>query len=419
MKRSFKYPVAATSRQSALATQMLADHCDLYNAALQERRDAYKTRGISVSYGTQSEQLKDVRRFDAEGQGRWSFSSQQQTLRRLNKSFQSFFNRVKKGEKAGYPRFRSANRFNTVDFVNGDGARWDSQPKNATSTWTHVYLQGIGHVKVNMHRPVEGRVKQVILKREGTRRKPKWFVIVACDDVPEQPLPETGRSVGIDLATGGNGLAYLATLNRLTGEIAESHLEGVRAYHRVQKKLAAAQQEADRTKPKSFQRSSARHKRNLDRVRLLHAKTARIRADYLHKAARQIINNHDTVAVEAMPTANMTRRTKAKPDTQTPNAFLRNGQAAKTGLNKSILDSAWATFLALIDAKAECAGRRVVRVNPAGTSQTCSVCGHRDPEARDGKTYTCVNPDCGWIGDADWNAARNILRAGLALLEAA
>lgn len=107
MRRAYKFLLRPTVRQARALTEMLADHCSLYNGALQERRDAYRhVSKTSVKYGMQSAQLKDIRSFDPERQGRWSFSSQQATLRRLDKAMQAFFRRVKAGETPGYPRFR-------------------------------------------------------------------------------------------------------------------------------------------------------------------------------------------------------------------------------------------------------------------------------------------------------------------------
>jgi putative transposase len=95
----------------------------LYNAALEERREAWR-HGVTIRYGDQSAQLTEIRRADPDGQGRWSFTSQQQTLRRLDRAFQGFFQRVRAGRRAGYPRFKTAARWDSVDFVDGDGARW-------------------------------------------------------------------------------------------------------------------------------------------------------------------------------------------------------------------------------------------------------------------------------------------------------
>jgi putative transposase len=107
--------------------RLLADHCDLYDAALQERREAWRRRNLGVSYGDQSTQLKEIRAADPAGQGRHSFTAQQQTLRRLNTVFAAYFRRVRdaKGSarRVGYPRFKPYQRFDQMLFVAGDGAR--------------------------------------------------------------------------------------------------------------------------------------------------------------------------------------------------------------------------------------------------------------------------------------------------------
>ncbi|MQY36978.1 hypothetical protein SRB17_49800 [Streptomyces sp. RB17] len=113
---------------------MLRDHCSLYNGTLQERRDAYRhVSRTTVRYGPRSAQLTAVRAFGPERKGRRSFSSQQATLRRLDKASAAFFRRIKAGEKPGYRRFRGVNRFDTVRFPkDGDGCRWDSIPRRQT-----------------------------------------------------------------------------------------------------------------------------------------------------------------------------------------------------------------------------------------------------------------------------------------------
>jgi hypothetical protein len=111
VRRAFKFRAYPTRPQEHRAVRLLADHCDLYNAALEERREAWRMRRASVSYGLQSAQLKDIRRADPHGQGRHSFTAQQQTLRRLNTVFTAFYSRAGKREKAGYPRFKAYRRF--------------------------------------------------------------------------------------------------------------------------------------------------------------------------------------------------------------------------------------------------------------------------------------------------------------------
>ena len=98
VRRAFKFRAYPTRPQEGRAVRLLADHCDLYNAALEERREAWRMGQVSISYGMQSAQLKEIRRADPEGQGRHSFTAQQQTLRRLNTVFAAFYARAKTGE---------------------------------------------------------------------------------------------------------------------------------------------------------------------------------------------------------------------------------------------------------------------------------------------------------------------------------
>ncbi|BFO20163.1 hypothetical protein SHKM778_65510 [Streptomyces sp. KM77-8] len=192
--RAYKFLMRPTMGQQAALGEMLRDHCSLYNGALQERRDAYRhTSRTSITYGQQSAQLKEIRAFDSECQSRWSFSSQQATLRRLDKAFAAFFRRVKAGQAPGYPRFRGVNWFDTVDFPkDGDGCRWNSTPHDPV---TRVRFQGVGHVKVNQHRQVAGKVKTVSVKREGGR----WYVVLTAEQTQPDPMPATGSVVGIDM----------------------------------------------------------------------------------------------------------------------------------------------------------------------------------------------------------------------------
>jgi putative transposase len=118
-----------TRPQEGRAVKLLRDHCDLYNAALEERREAWRMRKAPVSCGMQPAQLKDIRQADLGGQGGHSFTAQQQTLRRLDNVFAAFFERARNaerngGNKPGYPRFKPYSRFRQVRFVNGDGAKW-------------------------------------------------------------------------------------------------------------------------------------------------------------------------------------------------------------------------------------------------------------------------------------------------------
>ncbi|MCF3106719.1 transposase [Streptomyces roseoverticillatus] len=391
MIRAYKFLMRPTVGQQGALAEMLRDHCSLYNGALQERRDAYRHASkTTVRYGQQSAQLKDIRAFDPECQGRWSFSSQQATLRRLNKAFAAFFRRVKAGQTPGYPRFRSGRRFDTVEFPkDGDGCRWDSTPHDPV---TRVRLQGIGHVKVHQHRPVIGMVKTISVKREGR----KWFVVLTAEQAQPEPLPATGRAVGVDM-----GIAnFLADSN---GGFVDNPRHGRKAAI----KLEAAQQALSRCK-----RSSKRRRKAVETVARRHRKVRRQRLDHAHKTALGLVREHDFIAHEDLKIRNMSKTPGLKPDPDQPGVFLPNGASAKAGLNRSIADAGWGVFLAILAAKAEGAGREVMAVDPRNTSRRCPECGHTAKENRPTQEkFHCVS--CGHSAHADTVGALNVLRAGL------
>ncbi|MEO3888956.1 transposase [Nonomuraea sp. B5E05] len=391
MRRSFRFLLRPTARQAAALAACLEDHRQLYNAALEHRRTAYARAGVSVRYGEQSAELKHIRGDDPDGQGRWSFSSQQATLRRLDKAFTAFFKRVRAGRTPGFPRFKGRGRFDTVEWPkDGDGCRWDSQPGHPTTTY--VRLQGVGHVRVHRHRTVRGQVKTISVKREGCR----WFVVLSCDDVPAESFPVTGAVAGIDM-----GVASLVTTS--DGQ----HLSNPRHLAASAGRLAAAQRALARK-----ERGSKRRRKAVARVAALHAKVRRQRLDGAHKAALALVAAYDVIVHEDLRIANMTR--SASGTIEHPGRNV----AAKSGLNRSILDAGWGVFLTVLAHKAESAGRKLIAVNPAGTSRTCARCGHSAKENRITQAdFACTA--CGHAAHADVNAAINIMRAGLALREPA
>jgi putative transposase len=390
VRRAYVFRLRPTARQHVLLGQCLDAHRELYNAALQERRDAWSHSKTRIYYGDQSAQLSEIRAARAD-QAVWSFSSQQATLRRLNKAFQGFFRRLKTakpGGKAGYPRFKGKARFDSVEWPkDGDGARWLPETKR-------VYLQGIGQVKVDLHRPVAGRVKTIQVKRCGRR----WMLVLSCDDVPTNPLPGTGRQAGIDV-----GITSFATTS--SGE----HIDNPRWARAAGDKLAAAQQRLQRAK-----RGSKNRHRRRETVAARHRKIANQRKDFHHKQARALVQRYDVLVVEDLEIVNMLRRAKPVPDPDSPGQFLKNGARAKSGLNRSISDAGWGGFVLILRAKAEEAGRVWIEVDPRHTSDGCEKCGYAARENRVTQAeFVCQR--CSYRAQADEHAARNILRAGLAL----
>ena len=393
VRLAYKFLLRPTRNQVAALEACLEDTRQLYNAALEERREAWR-KGHSVTFRSQYAQLKDIRKADQERYGRWAFKCEQAVLRRLDRAFQAFFRRCKAGEKPGYPRFKGRGWWDSIEWAeHGNGCKWDSvlHPKV-----TRVYFKGIGHVRVHQHRAVRGRIKTVTAKREGNR----WYVILSCDDVPAAPLEPTGAVIGIDM-----GIASFLTTSD------GKHVPNPRPLAVAADRLTEAQQSLARKK-----RSSNRRRKAVRKVAALHWKVRRTRLDHAHKTALALVRDADVIVHEELKVANMAKRPKPRPDPERPDTYEPNGAAAKAGLNRSILDAGWGCFLGILHAKAESAGRVVLEVDPRHTSQRCSrvSCGHVAAGNRTSQAvFKCVK--CGHEAHADVNAAINILRAGLVL----
>jgi putative transposase len=388
MRRAYVFRLRPTARQHVALGACVESHRELYNAALQERRDAWTASKTRINYGDQSAQLTEIRETRPD-QAVWSFSSQQATLRRLNKAFAGFFRRVKAGQAPGYPRFKGKARFDSVEWPkDGDAARWLPEQRR-------VYLQGVGQVKVHLHREVQGRVKTIQIKRQGRR----WVLVLSCDDVPTNPLPATGRQAGVDV-----GVASFATTS--DGE----HIDNPRWGRTAADKLTAAQQRLQRA-----QRGSKNRQRRRETVAARHRKIASQRKDFHHKQARALVEGYNLLVVEDLQIANMVRRAKPVPDPANPGQFLTNGARAKSGLSRSISDAGWGRFVSILRDKAEDAGRTWIEVDPRHTSDGCEQCGYAAPQNRVTQAvFVCQRCGHGPV-QADEHAARNILRAGLAL----
>src|SRR5688572_29726651 len=157
MRKAFKFRIYPTKRQESLLTLWLSLCCELYNSALQERRDAYKLAGLSISYLDQQNQLPEIKKVR---QDLKAVHSQviQDVLKRLDKAFQAFFRRLKNAQKPGYPRFRSRSRYNSFSYSqSGFSIEGDK-----------LFLSKIGQIKIKQHRPIAGKIKTCTITRSST-----------------------------------------------------------------------------------------------------------------------------------------------------------------------------------------------------------------------------------------------------------
>jgi len=376
MLKAYKYRLYPTCKQAS-TLQWTLDRCrELYNAALQERRDAYRMVGKSITYYDQANQLPEIKEIREEYK---DIHSQvlQDVLRKADKAFKAFFARCKRGDTPGYPRYKGRGHYDSFNYP---------QAGFSLTRDNRVCLSKIGSIKVKLHREVKGTIKTCTIKREGDH----WYVVFACE-VEQEPCRGSSEAVGIDL-----GLLHFATLSN------GMKIENPRYYRQAEKKLAKHQQSLSRKK-----RGSHRRRKAVKLVAWAHRKVRNQRNDFLHKESRNLVNNYGTLVFEELAPSNMSRRPKPKQDET--GKYLPNGAAAKGGLNKSIVDAGWGQFQQYCSYKAANAGRVVLFVNPKHTSQLCSGCGQIRKKELSERWHSC---ECGTELDRDHNAALNILALG-------
>ena len=363
-----------------LLDQILGWLCDLGNAALQERRDAWRMCRRSISYNDQCRSLTDVRADEPHQLGAINTAVARGALKRIDRAFQAFFRRCKAGEKPGYPRFRSRRRYTTIE-VN------HVRPNQVRTFGNTVIIRinGLPTITLKPSRPLPpGKPSALRI----VRRVCGCTVYLVYKEEPAL-LPATGKTVGGDV-----GVRKRLTLS--TGETMTPDAEDWKAIRRAQRAIARC----DRG-------SSTRRKRIAVLARLRH-RAAVVRRNSSHRMTSSLIARFDVITVEDLRILNMT-----KSATGTVEAPGRNVKA-KSGLNRSILEQAWGQIVAQLIYKAAWAGRWLVKVNAAYTSQDCSVCGERrsKPDARE--KWCCEH--CGTVHDRDVNAAVNVDRAGILAL---
>ena len=310
-QRTFKYRIYPSKTQTTRLNSILALCCELYNAGLQERRDAYRLQRKSIHYVEQANQLPELKQARPELN---DIHSQvlQNVLRRVDLTFQAFFRRVKEGGvKAGFPRFKSRQRYDSFTYAqSGFAIKGDK-----------LRLSKIGDVRIKLHRPVEGKVKTLTITRSATG---KWYVCFSAEVEP-QPLPANETSVGIDV-----GLSHFATLS--TGE----KINNPRFFRSDEQALAKAQR-----------------REKLKAARRIHERIANRRRNFAHQLSHALVSMFGLIVFEDLNI---------------------KGMVKNHCLSKSIQDAAWSQLIHHTTYKAADAGREVRTVDPRGTSQRCSVC---------------------------------------------
>ncbi len=352
--RTTEFKIYPTPRQVATLTEWLRTCCWVYNQSLEHRIKAYRRRGESISLYTQQAMLT-----------RWRSRIERlrlvpawferDAMRRVDRGFKDFFRRCKTGEKPGFPRFRSQNRYNSLECV---------------APGRYAFL---GRIRIPILGTVlaRGRIGEVVGNQKLLRiirRASGWYAQVVADQGEVPMKIETTSSVGIDM-----GLTSFATLS--TGE----KIDNPRWTRRSDRKLRHAQRRVSRRDKGSRNRCKA-----VNRLARIYERIAEQRKDFAHQESRKLVNRFDLIGFEKLNIKGL----------------------ARTRMAKSIMDAAWGMFLIFLAIKAANAGKSAIAVDPRGTSQECPQCDAIKKKSLSERVHHCP---CGCVLDRDHAAAKVIL----------
>jgi putative transposase len=361
VKRNYKFRLSPKGGTKTRIQETLKTCCYVYNQILEKRNTSYKETKKSLSCFDCNTLIGDL-------QLNTPVHSQvlQNVSARVDLAYQGFFRRLKnKDSKAGFPRFKSYDRYDSFTFPQ---TGFKIKEKK-------LWLSKIGDIKINFHRKMEGVVKTLTIKREGNA----WYAIFSCIVEIKPEVKNWKRAVGIDV-----GCIDFATLSD-GNTITNPHF-----LKQSQENLSDTQSKYSKLKqlPKD-NKQKVKAKRKLVK---LHCKVKNQRKDFLHKLSKKYVTEYSHICVEDIK----------------PSQMLNDNWRS---LNKSILDSGWTTFKQMLHSKAVDAGCVVVNVNPAYTSQICSGCGSIVKKELSERQHKCIT--CGLNISRDLNASRNILRVGM------
>jgi putative transposase len=310
----------------------------------------------------------------------------QQVLKQYHRAWVNFWE-----GRAKPPVFKSRSRARmAIDAPQASGFRMDRLSRR----WSEMTIVKAGRLRFRSHRPVPGAVTGARLMREANG----WHIVFRTNWEQPEPAPHPGPSVGID-----RGVAIPVALSD-----GSTFRHGPWLHPKEQDRLLRLQRKAARQRRtrKSGERTSGRLHRTYDAILDLRAHAARRRADWQHKTTHAIAETYSLIGIENLNVVGMTR--SARGTMEHPGKNVRQ----KAGLNRALQGEAWGQLAEQLAYKTTERGGQLVTVPAPNTSRRCHACGFITEGSRESQaSFRCKNPQCGWAGNADLNAAKNIHQA--------
>lgn len=358
---TYKFRLSPTKAQETALNKWLEECRMLYNNFIFQRKNSWEKEKKGLSLYDQLNLLPELKQTFPNLKMVYSQVLQNVGMR-VDLAYQAYFRRVKRHEKPGYPRFKGFGRYDSFCYPCCVDIKFDEES---------VKLPKLGIIAGIFHRKITGKSKTVTIKRNHG----KWYLYVVTDANNSKILSSNSKTVGIDV-----GIITFATFSD------GNKIDNPRFFEIKQKQLAKAQRKLQLARDKSNKGQIKKLKKAVNHI---HEKITNSRHNFAHQTANTIVRNYGTIIIEDI------------------NA---NSMIKKRWCNKQILDAAWGSFTNILTNKAECAGRQLVKINPAFTSKTCSSCGTRTLIELKDRIFKC---DCGYSVDRDVNASKNILTLGL------
>ncbi|VUT25145.1 MAG: putative transposase [Candidatus Methanolliviera sp. GoM_oil] len=396
IKRAYKYRIYPNREQKSILDKWLETCRVLYNDCLTERRDAWDVSHKSINYYDQANQLKEIKNFDDDLK-RVHSQVIQDVLKRIDRSFKNFFRRVKRREKAGYPRYKGSDRYDSFTYPQGGFKLEDRK----------LILSKIGSINIKKHRglPEDAEIKTCTIERDLDR----WYACFTVEVGIEKQNPQKitlANPIGIDL-----GINHLLTLSN--GDIEDNPRYLVKSEKRLKRKqrklskvLTTSSWDLENLRFSKTKRGSDNRTKRRFELSKTHRKVREQRTDLIHKISRGLVNAFDLIVFEDLKIRNMLKNHHLSKSISDATKSLISCRK-----NGTFLHVSWSQLTNFVSYKAEEAGRRVEFVNPKNTSQECSNCGKIVKKPLSQRVHKC--PFCGLIMDRDQNAAINILNKGL------